>query len=179
MKTTRTLLLLMALLLALMPVLAQAAPSPTNPDIQETEVVDVVPVDETEPVVPPVITIIPDPEPVAELQEELQTVYHLTIYYVYIDGTTAAETYEAVLQEGTDYSVTSPLIENYTATIPIVSGTMPGRNVVVTVVYFSEEANQDSPVFALSLMTNLFSMEDYEVPLGLGFSMSNVGICFE
>ena len=54
---------------------------------------------------------------------------------------------------------------------------MPGRDVEYTVVYFSPEDKEG--VFPYSEMPELFHLGDYEVPAGLGYSISNVGICFE
>lgn len=61
--------------------------------------------------------------------------FQLTINYVYADGTTAATSHSETLTVGKDYSVTSPTINGYTADTPVVSGTMPAKNVEVTVTY--------------------------------------------
>ena len=103
--------------------------------------------------------------------------FRLTIYYVYADGRPAAPTYDATLQGGTEYSVSSPTIKGFTASIPIVSGIMPMRDIEYTVVYLSPE--EDIPEFPYSEMPELYTLEDYEAPTGLGFSVANVGICFE
>ena len=81
-----------------------------------------------------------------------------------------------VLQAGENYSITSPDIPGYTTYTPIVSGTMPGTNVNVVVVYMSEDG---VPAFNPSQLNNLYTWDDYETPLGLGYSMMNIGICFE
>lgn len=172
----KTLTVLIALLLALLPVFATANNSRGNPDIPEIEV-EVEPEDENEEVVPPVVDIVPDTPEVQDLQEEMKTVFRLTIYYVYVDGSTAAPTYDVTLQAGTEYSVPSPDIKGYTPSIRIVSGVMPMRDVEYTVVYLSPE--KETPVFPYPEMPELFNLGDYETPTGLGFSVSNVGICFE
>ncbi|MGN1310924.1 MAG: MucBP domain-containing protein, partial [Clostridia bacterium] len=61
--------------------------------------------------------------------------YNLTVNYVYEDGSKAAETYTDTLNYNETYSVTSPVIEGYTADKLVVSGTMPANDVTVTVTY--------------------------------------------
>lgn len=172
----KTLIVLLALLLALLPALASADRSKENPDIPVIEV-EVEPEDEEEEVTPPDVDIVPDTPETEELQETLKTVYRLTIYYVYVDGSTAAPTYSAVLDAGTEYSVPSPEITGYTPSIYVVSGVMPARDVQYTVVYVTKE--KEEPVFPYSEMSELLSFGDYETPKGLGFTISNVGVCFE
>lgn len=167
----------LVLLIALMPVLGIAAPSKQNQNIPETEVIDVIPEDQDKEVVQPEVKIIPDTEEIIELREEMQTIYHLKIRYVYVDGSTAAGTYSATLETGTAYSVPSPSIAGYTPTTGLVSGVMPARDVQYLVVYLTGET--ENPIFPYSEMSRLFNMEDYETPLGLGSSIINVGICFE
>ncbi|MBR2780808.1 MAG: MucBP domain-containing protein, partial [Eubacteriaceae bacterium] len=62
-------------------------------------------------------------------------VYPLTIHYVYEGGSKAADDHTETLAEGASYSVTSPTISGYTPSQAVVSGTMPGEAVEVTVVY--------------------------------------------
>lgn len=59
----------------------------------------------------------------------------LTINYVYLDGSPASAPYTGTYLFEEHYSVTSPTIQNYTASIPVVDGNMPDRNVPVTVIY--------------------------------------------
>ena len=173
----RILIVLLALLLALLPVFAMAVNSRANQDIPETTVKKVEPEDEAEEVIPPVVDIIPDTPDIIELQETLKTMFRLTIYYVYVDGSTAAPTYDATLQGGTEYSVSSPTIKGFTASKQTVSGVMPMRDIEYTVVYLSPE--EEIPEFPYSEMPELYTLDDYEAPTGLGFSVANVGICFE
>ena len=173
----RILIVLFALLLALLPVIATAVNSRANQDIPETTVKKVEPEDETEEVIPPVVDIIPDTPAIIELQETLKTVFRLTISYVYADGSTAAPAYDTMLQGGTEYDVSSPSIKDYTASKTAVGGVMPMRDIEYTVVYLSPEA--EIPEFPYSEMPELYTLDDYEAPTGLGFSVANVGICFE
>ena len=119
------------------------------------------------PVDSPEISDIP-PE-IEKIIEDHQSIYRLTIYYIYLDGTTAAPTYTEQLEAGVSYSVPSPEITGYTPTMYIVSGVMPARDVEYTVIYIPR-SNREKPFFTL---------EDYETPLGFGASMMNVGICIE
>ncbi len=61
--------------------------------------------------------------------------YTLTVLYQYEDGTTAAPTYIAFVNEGEEYGVESPQVEGHTPDLTIVSGTMPTEDVQVTVIY--------------------------------------------
>ena len=91
--------------------------------------------------------------------------YTLTILYVYQDGTEAAETYTEVLHFGDEYSVESPVINGYYTDKKKVEGTMPARDVTVTVIYVK------TPV--------IITIDDFETPLGLGLGGINVGETIE
>ena len=112
----------------------------------------------------------PQSEEVIELQEELQTIYQLTIQYVYLDGTTAAETYNVILPSGTSFSVPSPEIEGYVPFLQLVSGVMPSCNLRYVVIYINPEETG---------LEDLFSLFDLEIPMGLGFVVDNTGVCSE
>ena len=91
--------------------------------------------------------------------------YNLTIVYIYEDGTQAAPTYSANLDYGTAYSITSPTIDGYTCSYPLVAGTMPARDLYYTVVY---RTNDNGTV-----------IDDFDTPLGISNFVENVGDCFE
>ena len=59
----------------------------------------------------------------------------LTINYEYEDHSSAAESYTATVGENLSYNVDSPTIENYTADVATVTGTMGEDNVTITVTY--------------------------------------------
>lgn len=59
----------------------------------------------------------------------------LTVLYVYPNGKTASEKYQAVYGEGEAYAVTSPTIVGYTPDLAVVSGTMDAVGQTVTVTY--------------------------------------------
>lgn len=63
------------------------------------------------------------------------TEFLLTINYVYAGGGEAAKPHTEKVQCNTTYSVTSPVLDGYTADTPVVSGTMPAQPVTVTVTY--------------------------------------------
>ena len=67
----------------------------------------------------------------------------LTIEYVDADGKALAETYNAVLDKGAEYSVPTPAVEGYTipAGKETISGTMPGADVALKVIYTKAAAN--------------------------------------
>ena len=71
--------------------------------------------------------------------------YTLTINYVYAEGGNAAPTYTGTYAYGASYSVTSPVIEGYTASQAVVSGTMGASNVTVTVTYTAEDVPPVEP----------------------------------
>ena len=91
--------------------------------------------------------------------------YTLTILYVYQDGTEAAETYTEVLHFGDEYSVESPVINGYYTNKKKVEGTMPARDVTVTVIYVKNQV--------------VITIDDFETPLGLGLGGINVGETIE
>lgn len=113
---------------------------------------------------------VPPPE-IEKIIEDHQTIYRLTIYYIYLDGTTAAPTYRAVLNAGTPYNVPSPRISGYTPTMSVVSGIMPARNVEYTVIYIPRSPD-GTPI-------DFLTIEDYETPLGFGACYMHEGICIE
>lgn len=62
--------------------------------------------------------------------------YELTVEYVYKnDNSKAADTNTQTLEFGAEYSVKSPVIAGYTASIENVAGTMPAKNMKVVVEY--------------------------------------------
>ena len=61
---------------------------------------------------------LPDTPPeIEEIIEDVQTVYRLTIYYIYLDGSTAAPTYTEQLDAGTEYNVVSPTMQRVCDTL--------------------------------------------------------------
>ncbi|WP_304583225.1 DUF7507 domain-containing protein [Aristaeella hokkaidonensis] len=91
--------------------------------------------------------------------------YTLTILYKYMDGTEAAATYTEVLHAGDEYSVESPVVRGYYTNKKKVEGTMPARDVTVTVIYVK------NPV--------IITIDDFETPLGIGLGSINVGETIE
>ena len=114
----------------------------------------------------------PPPE-IEKIIEDYQTIYRLKIRYIYLNGSTAAPTYEEHLNAGTAYSVDSPRIPGYVASRRNVSGVMPARDVEYTVIYIPGSSGRpDEEIFLLTI-------EDYETALGFGACFMHVGICIE
>ena len=100
-----------------------------------------------------------DPEPTTEDK------YTLTIEYIYQDGRTAAATHTEVLHAGDAYDVQSPYIAGYYASQQKVTGTMPARDVMVTVIYLEPR--------------NTITIDDFVTPLGIGLGSMNAGETIE
>ena len=115
----------------------------------------------------------PAPPQVERIIEEYQTIYHLTVHYIYIDGRTAAPDHLETLLAGVPYGVSSPHIQGYRATTYLVSGVMPARDIEYTVIYIPGISDDpDVPV-------SYFTIEDYETPLGFAASFMHVGVSVE
>ena len=96
--------------------------------------------------------------------------YTLTIRYLDMNGNVIATTYRKVFFYGDRYSVKSPAVAGYEAVRGTVTGTMPARNVQITVRY---NPLGQPPVEELE------TISDYATPLGLGNVVMNSGDCFE
>ena len=92
--------------------------------------------------------------------------YTLTIKYRYEDGREAAPTYTGTYHPGDEYSVTSPDVPGYKPVISVVTGTMPSRNVVVTVLYVPADTPNEI-------------IDETGKPTGLKDAFINTGDCFE
>lgn len=98
--------------------------------------------------------------------------YSLTIKYVYLlDGTEAAPTHTDSLKAGEVYTVTSPEVDGAYASVETVFGVMLPTDTVRTVYYITLPKGRTYP--------DLFIIEDYETPLGIGNVNLNAGECFE
>ncbi len=63
--------------------------------------------------------------------------YHVTVYYVYSDGTAAADTNTVEVAYGKAYSIASPVLAGYVADQNTIAGTIGAADVSYNVVYFS------------------------------------------
>ena len=88
----------------------------------------------------------------------------LTIYYIYLDGTKAADTYGKTVLTGEEYNVGSPDIPGYVAMRIKVEGKNPGRDEEYTVIYVPE---------------GMTVIPDPDTPLGLETTYLQIGICYE
>lgn len=92
----------------------------------------------------------------------------VTIHYLYEDGTRAHQQYQGTYWPGDTYEIYSPVISGYISSIPRANGTMPARNVQITVIYIRGTEGM-----------TIVNIQDYETPLGLGDLQMHVGVCFE
>ena len=103
-----------------------------------------------------------------EAADTPNTEHTLTINYRFTDGRQAAPSYVETLAEGTDYSVASPNVPGYRALTLVVTGTMPGRDVELTVLYIPTNTPDDFIV-----------IDGYGTPLGVNGAYIDTGDCFE
>lgn len=169
---------LLVLVLTATTATAFAAGSIRQPDLRKIDIIEVKPVVDPEnpedPEAPqPVIEVrIVDPTPeIKKIIDEVKTTYKLTIRYITFDGRTVAPTYTKVLDVGTEYDVPSPEVKGYTTPTKVVQGTMPARDVEFVVIYYPDDTQV--PV------KRLVTLEEYETPLGLEFTIMNAGVAFE
>lgn len=106
-----------------------------------------------------------DPE-LIPIIEDICATYVLIINYIDINGNPIAPQYIDILNVSDSYNVTSPEIEGYLSSITNVTGTMLKRDVQHSVIYYPN--NQ-----------MFYTIDDLEVPLGLGYSVLNLGVCIE
>ena len=90
--------------------------------------------------------------------------YVLTIRYRYLSGDTAAPTVRQSLMYGEEYKVYSPEIENYNYDKAVIQGTMPAKDTSYTVYYTPYD---------------IFIVDEYGTPLGLGSLNINIGDAIE
>jgi hypothetical protein len=101
----------------------------------------------------------------------------LSVFYQYLDGSIAADPHFETLHAGDRYSVVSPVIEGYTASIAVVEGTMPGQDLQVIVWYRPDTAEENEGRVPLGDGTTMIT--EYGVPLGLGETNRNAGECYD
>ena len=96
--------------------------------------------------------------------EEEPAEHTLKIIYITLDGKPVAPPHEETLKTGDPFDEESPEIEGYKTTKLRVSGTMPDRDLEITVIYIPED---------------LEIIGDLNTPLGLGRVNINVGDCLD
>lgn len=73
-----------------------------------------------------------------------EPIYTLTVRYVYVEsGGTVSAPVTMRLPEGASYRVPSPAITGYTADCDIIQGSMPGKDISVTITYKPKTVNPD------------------------------------
>jgi len=139
-------------------------PTPTvTPVPTETPIPTPQPTNTPEPAITPAPTVSPVPSPTPA-----PVPHTITIYYIYEDGTPAAETFREVHWPDEPYDRLSPLIPSYYYDIPEIIGIMPNRDIEFTVIY---RRPREDRVY--------HTIDEYETPLGLGFIQMHVGVCYE
>ena len=147
-----------------------AAPSATpSPSPTPTAAPTVTPTPARRPVVTATPTPRPDTTPIPATPVP-EGPFTLTVYYVFLDGTTAVAPYQATLMPGENYDVPTPTLAGYVTARQRVTGTMGYADVTVVVIYLPEDMVGPG---------GLISIEDYEVPLGLDNLHAQMGICIE
>ena len=113
------------------------------------------------------------PPSIEEIVEEVQPVYEVTIVYIDIDGNPIADPTVTPVEVGKPIEIPLPETPNgFKPPKPGVVPVMPARDVEYAVVYIPEEKLNDPKFY-------LFTIDDYDTPLGLGASQMNIGICVE
>ena len=113
------------------------------------------------------------PEVIEEIVEEVQPVYTVTVVYIDIFGNEISKPTSTPVKVGKPIEI--PMPENPQGLVtskPSVFDFMPTRDVEYTVVYIPEELLKNPNFY-------LFTIDDYETPLGLGASQMNIGICVD
>ena len=93
--------------------------------------------------------------------------YHLTVKYVFPDGTEATTAYRTEVRTGERYRVGIPDIEGYRTLRGTITGVNPGRDESYTVIYIPEGQG------------GFTGIDDYDTPLNPGYNDLQVGICIE
>ena len=102
----------------------------------------------------------------------------VTVHYVDNTGRTVAPSVTETVAYGDTYSYTSPNVPNYTPNTGVVTGTMPDRDVEVTVIY-NPVRRPTPPAPTPEPSDDTIVINDYNTPLGLGNTSLNAGECFE
>ena len=105
------------------------------------------------------------------------------MHYVYLDGSTAAPSYYGRVAYGDTYSVVSPVIGGFTPNIRVCEGTMPARDVIITVIYTANprrvpaEPGEDLPLIPGHVPYAI--LDDYDTALGIPNLNINAGDVYE
>ena len=106
--------------------------------------------------------------------------YNVTVYYRYLNGQTAAPTAYRSMKTGTSYSIGSPAIGGYAASVSLISGTVTGRDLTYVVYYTGTGGGvYNGAGREEEQMVDVNTIDDYKTPLGLGEIGINAGECFE
>ena len=81
--------------------------------------------------------------------------YHLTIRYLFPDGSEAFPTYEGNFQFGQSYNIPTPSLEGFMADRTLVDGIMDGKDIQFVILFtqvYAEEEESDSHTLEISLL---------------------------
>ncbi|MBQ8383191.1 MAG: leucine-rich repeat domain-containing protein [Clostridia bacterium] len=81
--------------------------------------------------------------------------YHLSIRYLYPDGSEVFPSFEGDFQFGESYQVSTPALDGYTADYLLMEGAMPGKDTVLTVYYsqdFASHEEQEGATLKIALL---------------------------
>ncbi|MBR6091030.1 MAG: hypothetical protein IKP86_13920 [Anaerolineaceae bacterium] len=113
------------------------------------------------------------PPVIEEIVEEVQPVYTVTVVYIDVFGNEISESTTTPVEVGKPIEIPLPETpDDLVIKKPSVFEPMPTRDVEYTVIYIPEDLLKNPNFY-------LFTIDDYETPLGLGASQMNIGICVE
>lgn len=81
--------------------------------------------------------------------------YHLTVRYLFPDGSEAFPSFEGNFQFGEQFSISSPTLEGFTADRTLLEGTMDGKDIQYTVIFtevFADEEGQTVSTLEIVLL---------------------------
>ena len=91
--------------------------------------------------------------------------YTLTVNSVFLNGAEAAPAYTETLAFGAEYSIVTPGIAGFYANQAVITGTMPARDVVITIIY--------------TALPVAVGITEYNTPLGFGTGNMSTGEMYE
>ncbi len=99
------------------------------------------------------------------------TEYKLSVYYVNEETEKMAEPYYANLTEGASYSITSPVIDGYTADKTTVSGKMPNQDLRVVVTYSVTLYSLTVNYYYVDTQTSVRESDVYNLASGASYDL--------
>ncbi len=94
------------------------------------------------------------PKGEGEIKNDTNNKYQLTIHYVYEGGTKAADDYVADVKYDTNYNVSSVFVKGYLPSLDPVTGTMPAKDVELTVTYYKDPTQTKKITYSVEYYQN-------------------------